>query len=66
MAVLKQLEILANSNTSWEDATKKAIRKASQSVKGIRSANVQNQSVVVKDGEVTEFRINLKVAFEVE
>lgn len=66
MAVLKVLEILSNSEKSWEDATQIAIRKASKTIKGIRSANVQNQSVVVKDGEVVEFRINLKVTFEVQ
>ena len=48
MAILKVIEILANSNKSWEDATKKAIKKASNSVKNIRSGFVQSQSVVVK------------------
>lgn len=66
MAVLKVIEILSNSETSWEDATRKAIRKASGSVKNIRSAYVQEQSVVVKDGDVQEFRVNLKITFGVE
>lgn len=66
MAVLKVIEILADSDKSWEDATKKAVAKAGESVKHIKSAFVQSQSVVVKDGQVTEFRVNLKVSFEVE
>ncbi|MFG6684937.1 dodecin family protein [Mariniflexile sp. HNIBRBA6329] len=65
MAVLKVIEILSNSNTSWEDATKKAVKHASKSVKNIRSVYVQDQSASVKDGEVTEFRVNLKITFEV-
>ncbi|GFD72467.1 hypothetical protein KUL156_55540 [Alteromonas sp. KUL156] len=65
MAVMKVIEILANSEKSWEDATRKAIKQASKSVKGIKSAFVQSQSVVVNDDEVTEFRVNLKVTFEV-
>jgi flavin-binding protein dodecin len=65
MSILKVLEILADSDKSWEDATKKAIKKASETVREIRSANVTNQSVVVKDAEVTSFRVNLKVTFEV-
>ncbi|SNR17514.1 dodecin family protein [Tenacibaculum jejuense] len=65
MAVMKVIEILANSEKSWEDATKKAVSQASKSVKNIRSAFVQSQSVVVKDDEVSEFRVNLKVTFEV-
>jgi dodecin len=66
MSILKVIEILSSSETSWEDATKKAIEKASRSVKHIRSAYVQDQSVAVKDGKVTEFRVNLKITFELE
>ena len=65
MAVLKVIEILANSEKSWEDATRRAIKKASKSVKNIRSAYVQSQSVTVNGSKVTEFRVNLKVTFEV-
>lgn len=66
MAVLKVIEILADSNLSWEDATRKAIARAAASVKHIRAAHVQSQSVTVKDGQVDTFRVNLKVSFEVE
>ncbi|MDN5204844.1 dodecin family protein [Fulvivirgaceae bacterium BMA10] len=65
MAVLKVLEIMSNSDKSWEDATSKGIKKASESVKNIRSAFVQSQSVTVKDGQVDEYRVTLKVSFEV-
>lgn len=66
MAVLKVIEVLSNSTVSWEDATKKAVEKASKSVKHIRSVYVQEQSASVKDGNVTEFRVNLKLTFEIE
>ena len=62
---MKVIEVLANSDKSWEDATKKAVKQASKSVKNIKSAFVQSQSVVVNDDEVTEFRVNLKITFEV-
>ena len=65
MAVLKVIEILSNSDKSWEDATAKGIKKAAKSLKNIRSAFVQSQSVVVEDDEVSEYRVNLKVTFEV-
>ncbi|WP_290699049.1 dodecin family protein [Lacinutrix sp.] len=65
MAVLKVIEVLSNSDKSWEDATKKAVKHASKSVKNIRSVYVQDQSASVKDGEVSDFRVNLKVTFEV-
>ncbi len=66
MAVVKVLEIMSNSKKSWEDATAKGIKKASESIKGIKSAFVQSQSVVVGDkGEVKEYRVNLKISFEI-
>lgn len=66
MAVLKVIEVLSNSEKSWEDATKKAVAHASKSVKNIRSVYVQDQSASVKDGEVSDFRVNLKITFEVK
>jgi flavin-binding protein dodecin len=66
MAVLKVIEVLSNSDKSWEDATRKAVKHASKSVKNIRSVYVKDQSAIVKSGEVTEFRVNLKVTFEVD
>jgi len=66
MAVMKVIELLCNSDKSWEDAVESGIKKASKSVKGIRSAFVQSQSCVVEDGEVKEYRVNLKVTFEVK
>ena len=66
MAILKVIEILANSEKSWEDATKKAVAQAAKSLKNIRSVYVQEQSAAVKDGAVTEFRVNVKITFEVD
>ncbi len=66
MAIMKVIEIMADSKTSWEDATKKAVEKASGSVKGVKSAYVQSQSVVVKKGKVDAYRVNVKVTFEVK
>lgn len=65
MSVLKVVEILASSPNSWEEATKNGVQKASETIKGIRSAYVKEFSSVVKDGNVTEFRVNLKITFEV-
>jgi len=63
---MKVIEVLANSDKSWEHATQKAIKHASKSINNIKSAFVQSQSVVVNDGEVTEYRVNLKITFEVK
>ncbi|WP_411030106.1 dodecin family protein [Spongiimicrobium sp. 3-5] len=65
MAILKVIEVLSNSDESWEDATKKAVAQAAKSVNNIRSVYVQDQSAIVKGGEVKEFRVNVKITFEV-
>ncbi len=65
MAVLKVIEILASSETSWEDAVKNAVKSAAKSLKGIRSVYVQDQSAVVKENHIVEFRVTCKITFEV-
>ena len=65
MAVMKVIEVLANSDKSWEEATRKAVKQAAKSVKNIKSVFVQSQSAVVNGDDVTEFRVNLKITFEV-
>ncbi|GGG54234.1 hypothetical protein GCM10011414_24970 [Croceivirga lutea] len=66
MAVLKVIEILANSNKSWEEATEKAVAEAAKSVKNIRSVYVNEQSATVNDGKIDEYRVNVKITFEVK
>jgi flavin-binding protein dodecin len=59
MSVLKVIELLASSTISWEDATQKAITKASKSLK--KSVYVKNQSAAVSDGKISEYRATVKV-----
>ncbi|WAC03661.1 dodecin family protein [Lacinutrix neustonica] len=66
MAVLKVIEVLANSDKSWEDAAKKAVKQASKSVKNIRSVYLKEQSASVSNGELTDYRVNVKITFEVD
>ncbi len=66
MAILKVIEVLANSSKSWEDATANAIKRASKSVKNIKSAFVQSQSVTVAGGKIKDYRVNVKITFEVK
>ncbi|MCH2490224.1 MAG: dodecin family protein [Flavobacteriales bacterium] len=66
MAVLKVIEVMANSNESWEDAARNAVKQAGKSVKNIRSAYIREQSCIVKDNDITEFRVNVKISFEVQ
>lgn len=66
MAVLKVIEVLANSNESWEDAARNAVKHAGKSVKNIRSCYINEQSCSVDGDKITEFRVNCKITFEVK
>ncbi|HOY70543.1 MAG TPA: dodecin family protein [Methylotenera sp.] len=63
MSVAKVIEIISSSNTSFEDAVSSGVAKAAESLQGITGAWVQDQSVKVKDGKVTEYRVVLKLTF---
>lgn len=65
MNVLKVIEVLASSDKSWEDAARNAVNSASKSLKGIRSVYIKDQSAVVNENNITEFRITCKITFEV-
>ena len=66
MSVLKVIELVGTSPNSWEEATDNAVKKAAETLRGIVGADVVGQNVVVKNGAVTEYRVDVKVAFLVE
>ena len=63
MAVAKVIEIIAGSKTSFDDAIKQGVARASETMSGVASAWVKEQSVVVNAGKVAEYRVTLKVTF---
>ncbi len=63
MSVAKIIEISSESPKSFEDAIQSGITKASKTVHGIKSAWVKEQHVVVDNGKVTLYRVDLKVTF---
>jgi len=64
--VLKIIELVGSSPQSWEEATKEAVSKAQESVKDIRGVDLIAQTAVVKNGQITEYRANVKIGFVVE
>ncbi len=65
MSVLKVIEVMASSPKGWEDATAIAVKMAGKTVKEIRSVYVQDMSAVVNDNKITEYRVTVKITFEV-
>ena len=65
MSVLKVIEVLANSDQSWHDAAQNAVAQAAKSVNNIRSVYINEQSATVDNGQIVEYRVNVKITFEV-
>lgn len=63
MAIVKVIEVIAQSEKGYDDAVKEAVKEASRTVKGIRSVWVDNFSAEVEGGKVTVFRVNAKISF---
>ena len=61
--VVKVIEVLAQSEKSWEDATAGAVKAASKSVDSIKSINITNMSAKVDGNKITKYRINAKISF---
>ncbi len=63
MSVAKITEISASSTVSFDDAVKVGVERASKTLKNIKGAWVKEQSVVVDNDKVTEYRVTMKVTF---
>ena len=63
MSVAKVSEISASSTEGFEDAIKKGIKRADETLDKIQGAWVNEMKVDVKDGEITTYRVNMKVTF---
>lgn len=63
MKVAKVIEISAESDVSFEAAINNGIAKASETVKNLKSAWVKEQKVVIENGRIVRYRVDLKLTF---
>ncbi len=63
MSVARVTEIIASSSKSFDDAVENGVARAAETLKNVEAAWVKDQSVTVKDGKITEYRVVLKVTF---
>ena len=64
--MLKVIEVLAESDKSWEDAAAQAVVNASKTLHGIRSIYVENMEAKVEGDKIVRYRINGKISFTLE
>jgi len=59
----KVVELVGESQTSWKDAVRSAVREASKTVNNITGVEVMNLTANVQNGDLVEYKANVKVAY---
>jgi dodecin len=65
-AVVKVIELLGESEESWEDATRQVVAEATRTLHGVTSVYVKEFQATVENDKVKNFRVNAKVSFILE
>ena len=63
MSMLKVIEVLAESNKSWEDAAQQGVTHAAKTVRNVKSIWIENFEATVVDGKLKNYRVNAKISF---
>jgi flavin-binding protein dodecin len=66
MSVSTVTEISAISEQGFEDAIQQAIARANKTLRNIEGAWVKDQNVMIQDGSITGYKVNLEVTFVLE
>ena len=63
MSVVKVIEVLSESDKSWEDAAQQAIKEASKTIHDIKSLYVENMQAVIENNKIVKYRVDGKISF---
>jgi len=66
MAIHKVIEVISQSEKSWEDAAQRAVTDAGKTVDQIKSIWIKNFEAIVRDARIVEYRVNAHMTFEVK
>ncbi len=66
MTMLKVVEVLAESDKSWEDAAQCAVQQAAKSVRNIKSIYIKDFEAAVDSTRLVKYRVNAKISFILE
>lgn len=64
MAIVKVIEVIAGSEKSFDDATKRALEEAAKSVKNIRSIYIKEMNANVENNKIVSYGVNAKISYE--
>jgi len=63
MAMLKVIEVLSESDESWEDAARQAVANAAKTIRNIKSIYIENFEAAVDGDMIVNYRVNAKITF---
>ncbi len=64
--VAKVIQLVGSSDKSFSDAVREAVSTASQTIRGITGVDVVSSQATVSEGEITEYRVTVNIAFAIE
>ena len=66
MTVARVTELSATSQESFEDAINTAISRATKTLRGVQGCWVKDMNVLISDGNITGYKVNVAITFELE
>jgi flavin-binding protein dodecin len=66
MTVARVTELSATSDQSFEDAVNMAVKRATSTLRNVESAWVKDQNVLIENGNITGYKVNLAITFVLE
>ena len=66
MSMLKVIEVLAESDKSFEDAAQNAVTQAANSVRNVKSIYIKEMNAAVENDRISSYRVNAKITFLVD
>jgi len=66
MSVARVTEISVISEQSFEDAIRQGIARANETLRNLEGAWVKDMNVMIENGEITGFKVNLEITFVLE
>jgi len=66
MSMLKVIEVLAESDKSFEDAAQNAVTQAASSVRNVKSVYIKEMNATVENDRISSYRVNAKITFQLD
>jgi dodecin len=63
MSVATVTELSAISDESFEAAIREAVQRATKTLRNVESAWVKDMNVMIEDGNITGYKVNVEITF---